>query len=42
MQDFCRKAEGKKPLGGTGRRWEDIVMCLRELVCRNADCLELT
>jgi hypothetical protein len=36
------KPEGKKPLGGTRRRWEDTInMELQEVVSGNMDWIEL-
>ena len=36
------KPEGKRPLGGSRRRWEDnIKMDLQEIGCRRIDWIEL-
>jgi hypothetical protein len=36
------KAEGKKPLGRTRRRWEgNIIINLRETGCTGVDCIHL-
>jgi len=42
IQVLVTKPEGKRPLGGSRRRWKDnIKMCLQEVECGDVDWLEL-